>query len=198
MKDYSIRRIEAALDSEFDTEDRKHVVPAASIARIIKSVPRDAPLVPWGFGWPSDPEGIAHLLALYDHAARYAAPFGPMSIQTAEWALRLRVALGPINFDDDIERHWLIAHDYSLRERERLILGHDKADTFDLDCYVMARPWESDERTALYSEMVGAGTYPEWSLERRLDREKLIDPKADLSRVREFFTTASEKTEVSA
>lgn len=166
-----VSEIQAALKQTYGYEWNE-----ATIYRQVKKMPTRR-IKPWGRLWPKAPEGSAYLLALMDRDAdeerisqnltNRMVGFGGLPEDVAEWALKLRPALGPWRTDEGdvipegISRHWKVARQYAHQARIAKLLKPKEAfppiNTHDLDEWVMARPWESPQRLDKYIDRVKSG-----------------------------------------
>jgi hypothetical protein len=53
----------------------------------------------------------------------------------------------------DLFVQWLLVREYAVRRESQLILGHDEADTSDLDLLMASQPWRSSLNSTLHTAM---------------------------------------------
>ena len=137
-------------------------------------------IIPWGEGWPEDPEDIEclfQLLRISDAAVMGEVPFVKLNRRVAKWALRLRRYFNDsvLAGNNGAAAHLLWAGEYASRERVKEVLSHDRIRTEDLDGFFQWRAMDSQEQFTGYKEAVEAGLVPPFDADRDLEDGITLD-----------------------
>jgi hypothetical protein len=134
----------------------------------------DAPVKPWGNGWPESAEQIECLIRLLHLSDSF--PYDPpISRREAKWALRI-YQLFPSHYEGTFELR-IMANCYAQREKYATVLGEDIY-TEDLDAELRYQPWQSSENQESYNAAIKAGWIPPTATAlTEVELEASINPK---------------------